>query len=305
MVGNIRIRQYCFLLLLFLLLGTGALPAQEKHTEISVYFRENSIAIDSAYADNALRLHEISSALQTISQDSSIKLVKVPFCGFSSPDGSYQLNRRLAKGRLAALENLVRREMPLPDTVVPAADAGWIRHLHLKTNAVGWGMAIANVAVEVDLVRHWSFTLPIYFSAWNYFKSTIKLRTFVVQPEVRYWLSGRNDGFFAGAHFGMAYYNIAFAGAYRYQDYSRESPALGGGVSVGYRLPIGKSNHWRLELALGAGAYALHYNKFFNTPDTKDGALLDGSVRKTFIGIDRVAVSFVYTFDLKKKGAER
>src|SRR5690554_7135701 len=101
------------------------------------------------------------------------------------------------------------------ETVIPEIEE-WNRKLHLKTNAIGLGMAIANVAAEVDLAKHWSFTLPVYYSAWDYFKSTIKFRTFALQPEFRYWLSEENDGFFAGAHFGLAYYNFAFDGDYRY-----------------------------------------------------------------------------------------
>lgn len=185
-------------------------------------------------------------------------------------------------------------------SLMPVA-GGEGRRLHLKTNAVAWGLAIANVAAEVDLARHWSFTLPLYYSAWNYFTSTIKFRMFAVQPELRYWLSGDNDGLFAGAHFGLAYYNFAFNGNYRYQDHNDDTPAIGGGVAVGYRMPLRKGSRWRVEFALGAGVYPLHYDKFHNPPRTKDG-LLVGSEKKTYWGIDQLAVSFSYTFDLKKKG---
>lgn len=176
----------------------------------------------------------------------------------------------------------------------------WTRRLHLKTNLVGWGMAIANIAAEIDLNPHWSFALPVYYSAWDYFKATIKMRTFAIQPEVRYWLSDDNEGFFGGVHFGMAYYNVAFDGEYRRQDHSRRTPALGGGISLGYRRPIGRSRRWHFETSLGAGVYALNYDKFYNTPRTSDG-LLVGNVRKTFWCIDRVAVSFTYMFDLNGK----
>ena len=165
-------------------------------------------------------------------------------------------------------------------------------------------MAIANVAAEIDLAKHWSFTLPVYYSAWDYFKSTIKFRTFAVQPEFRYWLSEENDGFFGGAHFGLAYYNFAFDGDYRYQDHNRETPAIGGGVSIGYRLPISKNNRWKVEFSLGAGVYSRHYDKFHNTPRTKDGLMIE-SIKKTYWGIDQAAVSFSYSFDLKKKGGKR
>ena len=60
-------------------------------------------------------------------------------------------------------------------------------------------------------------------SDWNYFKETIKFRTLAIMPESRYWISENNDGFFAGAHFGLAYYNFAFNGKYRYQDHLRQT----------------------------------------------------------------------------------
>lgn len=186
--------------------------------------------------------------------------------------------------------------------VSPSVPSCWTRRLHLKTNALGWGLAIANAAVEVDLSKHFSLTLPVYYSTWNYFKSTLKFRTFLIQPELRYWLSAANDGLFAGAHFGLAYYNIAY-GDYRYQDHRRHTPGMGGGLSLGYRMPISRDSRWRVEFSLGAGVYPLHYDKFINTPHTKDGLLLE-SVKKTFWGLDHVAVSFSYSFDFKKKGGK-
>ena len=421
-----RIKKYCITLIL-LLFGVGIAHSQERHTEICIDFRVNSTVIDSAYSDNAARMQEMLEFLRTIRQDSTINIIEVSFCGAASPEGSYQLNRKLAQGRLSALEKFIRSEVDIPDSLITyndsyipwdylksqiedsglirkdeviaileeearlvdyhhpnthidnrvvklrALDGGkvwqqmnnllfeqmrnacavfvtykkelppiqvsvivpdtikvepiveaveivpdttaiietvipeveeWSRKLHLKTNAIGLGMAIANVAAEVDLAKHWSFTLPVYYSAWDYFKSTIKFRTFAVQPEFRYWLSEENDGFFAGAHFGLAYYNFAFDGDYRYQDHNRETPTIGCGVSIGYRLPISKNNRWRVEFSLGAGVYSNHYDKFHNTPRTKDGLMIE-SIKKTYWGIDQAAVSFSYSFDLKKKGGKR
>ena len=189
------------------------------------------------------------------------------------------------------------------ETPVVETDA-WVPRLHVKTNAVGLGMGIANLAVEVDLARHWSFTLPVYYSAWNYFKETLKFRTFAIQPEVRYWPSRENTGLFAGAHFGWGYYNFAFDGEYRYQDRSAKTPAIGGGLSLGYRLPLSKNRKWNMEIAIGAGCYSLHYDKFRNTADTKEGLLVE-SIRETYWGIDQAALTFSYAFDLKKKGGKR
>ena len=186
------------------------------------------------------------------------------------------------------------------DTFAPEAEE-WTRKLYLKTNVIGWGMAMVNIGAEVDLTKHWSFTLPVYYSAWDYFKPTVKFRTFAVQPEFRYWLSEKNNGFYTGAHIGLAYYNFAFDGKFRYQDHLGETPAIGGGVSIGYRLPISNQNRWQLEFSLGAGVYPIHFDKFHNTPNYKNG-LMTESIKKTYWGIDQLAVSLAYSFGQKRKG---
>lgn len=187
--------------------------------------------------------------------------------------------------------------------IVPTVEE-WIPKLYLKTNAIPLIIGISNIAVEVDVARHWSVTLPVYYSAWNYFKSTVKFRTFTIQPELRYWLSDSNDGFFAGLHPELAYYNFAIDGDYRYQDHKCKTPAIGGGVSFGYRLPISRNNRWKLELSLGAGFYGLHYDKFHNTSDTKEGLRIE-TVTDTYLGIDQANISVSYMFDLKKSGGRR
>ena len=410
--------------LILLLLSVQFVRSQKINTEICVDFRVNSAVIDSTYSANAVRMQEMVEFLHNICSDSTINIVEISFCGASSPEGSDQLNRKLAQDRLASLESFIRKEVDIPDSLITRYDSyipwnslksqirdsrlatkdeiiaildedtqlvdyaypnthidnrivklkqldngkvwqqmnelffdrmrnacavvatykqepspvhephvvpdtvvvepiaevvpdtaavpvsvvpkveEWTRQLHLKTNAIGWGMAIANVAMEIDLAKHWSFILPIYYSAWDYFTSTIKFRTLAVQPEFRYWFIPDNEGWFVGVHWGLAYYNFAFDGDYRYQDHNRETPSIGGGVSAGYRMPISKNKRWRMEFALGAGVYSRHYDKFYNTSNTKDG-LLSESIKNTYWGIDQAAISFSYTFDLKKKGEKR
>lgn len=191
------------------------------------------------------------------------------------------------------IENPAQKTIATPDTLT-AALVDTPRRFLLKTNALGWGIAIANIAAEIDFAPHWSATLPIYWSAWNYFKSTLKFRTLTFQPEVRYWFSNSGNGWFAGAHLGLAWYNFATDGTYRTQDHDRHTPAYGGGISAGYRLPVGQ--RWLMEFSLGAGIYALHYDKFRNEPN----GLLVRTDKKTYFGIDQAAVTIAYTFDLNK-----
>ena len=190
--------------------------------------------------------------------------------------------------------------MPLPALPVQETYT-WIPNIYLKTNLIGWAMGSVNLGAEFDLGPHWSFTLPVYYCAWDYFKSTIKFRNFTVQPEFRYWpnAQGYNHGFFIGAHFGMMAYNFAVGGSTRYQDYRGKTPALGGGIGLGYRKAISKNQRWHIEFTAGAGIYRLDYSKFHNTPDVKDGQWY-ARKRKTFYGLDQAAITISYSFPLNK-----
>lgn len=190
---------------------------------------------------------------------------------------------------------------PEPETAVTseisedACPRGW----HLETNLLEWSLAIANIAGEFDFGRRWSAALSLHYSAWDYGKSTRKFRTFIFRPEVRRWLlNDCHTGLFVDAHLQMAAYNFALPGwEYRVQDAGGTHPALGGGIGVGYRLPLGRKGRWALQAQVGAGVYRLDYNRFENRPD---GAQVDRR-RRTFFGLDNAAVSVVFNFNGLKK----
>ncbi len=255
---KMSMNKFCMILTVCtLLLVKNEAHSQEVISDASLDFPVNSAQINPDYADNTCKLHKIGPVTHYIA---------------TGPAQS-------------------------PQPSVNTTNDAWTRRILVKSNAIGWALLVSNAAIEIDLTRHWSFTLPIYYSACNYFTSKLKFRTFTIQPEARYWLTPDNEGWFGGVHFGMGYYNIALGGDYRTQDHDRNSPAVGGGVAVGYRMPLGKSRHWKLEFSLGGGVYATHYDKFRNEPNGK----LVKTDRKAWVGIDQAAVSFAYTFDLKKK----
>lgn len=193
------------------------------------------------------------------------------------------------------LEPMPSEAPAVAESPVPSVGE-WGPKLSVKTNAIGWGMLMINAAVEVDLSRRFSLNVPLYYSACNYFTNDIKFRMLAFQPELRVWPLAKRR-FFAGVHFGVTSYNLALGGKWRIQDHNGDTPAWGGGVNVGYRLPLSRNERWNVEFSLGAGVYKLHYDKFRNE---YNGAY-DSSVKKTFFGIDNVAVSFSYMFDLKNK----
>lgn len=176
----------------------------------------------------------------------------------------------------------------------------WAPRIYVKTNLIGLAMLSANAAFEIDMARHWSFTLPVYYCAIDWFKHTIKFRNFTVQPEFRWWpRHASNDGFFLGAHFQLCYYNFAFDGEHRYQDYRGRTPAIGGGLALGYRKMFGHKKRWLVEFTAGAGVYPLDFSVFHNTPDVKDGQWIERR-KKTYIGPDQIAITLGYSFNLDK-----
>lgn len=172
-------------------------------------------------------------------------------------------------------------------------------YMYIKTNVVGLALLNANIGIEFDLGNYLSLSIPVSYSAVNYFKPTIKFRNLSVQPELRVWPMKNNDGLFIGGHMGFAYYNFAFDGDWRYQDHNGTTPTIGGGLSLGYRLPISQDKNWKLEFAVGAGVYPLHYDVFHNMANVKEGTLYE--IRKgNYIGIDNVTIGISYRIPYKK-----
>lgn len=179
------------------------------------------------------------------------------------------------------------------ENTAPRAKAG---DMYLKTNTVGWGLLMVNIAPEVDLGAHWSAQLPVYCSGWDYGHSNRKFRTFALIPEGRWWQNPANEGFFVGAHFGLAYYNIALGRSERWQDRGGHTPALGGGLSLGYRCDLTGNGRWGFEFAVGAGVYNLDYDIFQN----RGNGLLTGTKHKTAFILDTASLSLVYRFGKRK-----
>ena len=161
------------------------------------------------------------------------------------------------------------------------------RYIAVKTNLAGWGMALANIGVEVALSTHVSLDLPFYYSGWDV-SSKHALRGFLVQPEARYWLKGTGRGHFFGLHAHAGWFNLKWdRDRYQYAD----RPALGAGISYGYLLPF--AHHWGAEFTLGAGYTNLKYDTFYNIAE---GARIDTRTRN-YWGITRVGISLIYHFN--------
>ena len=215
----------------------------------------------------------------------------------------YDLSERFAQPQLQSVSVTITQNLDAPQpqlNIPPPAPGKQIKSfIKLKTNLLGIGLGHANIAVEYAFAEHFSVALPFYYSGgFDYFKETLKFRGIVLQPEVRYYLKG-NEGFYAGAHLGLGWYNFALDGDHRIQDHRGRRPAFGGGIGIGYTLPFKKNPRWGVEFAIGAGVYDVKYDVFYNEPN---GAYAEHGKHDTFFGVDNAAISFTYKFPLKKEG---
>lgn len=196
---------------------------------------------------------------------------------------------------------ILEEEAPVVEVVEVVAEEPMVRNLYVKSNAPAWLMLWMNATVEYDFADHWSVAVPIYYSFFNYFTSKLKFRTFTVVPELRWWPRNDHTGFFMNVHFGLNQFNYAKGGDWRYQTYHGHSPALGGGIGIGFRWYFCRNHRWSMEAGVGAGIYHLDYSIFQNIPN----GLIVGRRVRTFYGIDQASLSFAYSFGLKGKGVRK
>ena len=321
LLHNRRLNRIPVLLGLLLLSLTAF--AQSYESSVEIYFRLGSSAYEPFFKSNQPKVKSFVSdgldfvkcdrvarsdhgfSLETVLGGGNCLINNIlPFEEAFCADVRYPAGSRLSPVEPDFPSQIARREsypsLTLDQMETDCLEGGeqtdWRRQISLKTNTVAWALLMGNLAVEVDLNRNVSLNLPVWYSAIDYFKSTVKFRTFAVQPELR-WNFDKPDGLYVGSHFGLAYFNLAANGKYRIQTRNGDEPIIGGGLSAGYRIPLSDDGKWKLELGLGAGAYRFNYDKFFNEPN---GAKA-GSVCRTYIGVDNASVSVSYSFDLGRR----
>lgn len=129
---------------------------------------------------------------------------------------------------------------------------------------------IPNVALEYYPRRgHWTFGGSFDFPWWQDYDAHKYFQIRNYQLETRYYLRSGDvarrgygkgaafQGWYAQAYTHVGLYSICF-------DARRgwEGEGLGGGIGLGYVVPLGKRGHWRLELAAQLGVFFTKYDPY-------------------------------------------
>ncbi len=162
----------------------------------------------------------------------------------------------------------------------------------VKTNLLYDATATVNLGTEIGLSPKWTLDVSGNYNGWN-LGNNKKLKHWMVQPEVRYWLCERFNGHFFGAHLMGGQYNVGgidfpFGMLKTLKDYRYEGDFYGAGIVYGYQWLLGK--RWNLEAAIGVGYIGTDNDKY-DCPKCGDWL---GSSHKNYYGVTKAAISIIY-----------
>ena len=107
------------LLLVSLLLLPVAASAQADNTittadtvGVKVYFRQGYSTLQPAFRENGIRLDEFMRRVSEMHADSTARLNSIDIVAYASPEGSFTLNRKLARKRAENISTYLRGNMP-------------------------------------------------------------------------------------------------------------------------------------------------------------------------------------------------
>lgn len=100
---------------------TETIKTRELCGRAYVDFPVNLTSIHPEYRHNSVELAKILATIDSVKNDKDITVTSLNIKGFASPEGPYDNNIRLAKGRTEALKNYVQQLYKFPDGFIKTA----------------------------------------------------------------------------------------------------------------------------------------------------------------------------------------
>ena len=169
----------------------------------------------------------------------------------------------------------------------------------VKTNLFyGASTLTPNIAVEFALAPNMTIDFSGGYNPWNWrgtAESNKKAVHYMIQPEYRYWFTGKFNGHFIGGHILFSQYNVGghnlplFFGKGS-NDYRHEGWMAGAGISYGYQFIL--SDHWSIEANVGEGYARMKYDRY---DCILCGDKLEGEkIAKNYFGPTKAGISVIY-----------
>jgi hypothetical protein len=159
----------------------------------------------------------------------------------------------------------VKEPQPELQPATPAVSGGDSGKFSLRTNLLYWAVATPNLGMEWKPSNSFGILVNGVWSHWIWSGEGRHHRTWLIQPEIRYYLGCRDGvcpvstGWFLGIEGHAGEFNFKFG------DTGYQGDVLGGGLTGGYRLRLSKC--FDMDFSLGLGYTQLKYDTYYRSND--------------------------------------
>lgn len=149
------------------------------------------------------------------------------------------------KARLAAEQQAAEPASEEPE--------GCAMGLDLRANLLRWATLTPDLGLEWHISDRWSLGVGGSWTSWSWNDKQRRYALWEVAPEVRYYMGKARRGYL-GAMFKAGAFN------YKFSETGKQGDLVGGGLTGGYILPVGK--RLSLDFSLGLGYLNADYEKY-------------------------------------------
>lgn len=152
-------------------------PVFSLHGRAYLDFPVNRTELHPNYHNNAAELHKIMSTIDTVRNNKNVRITHIGIHGYASPEGPYDNNIRLSKGRAATLKEYVRNQYDFPAEIytvqnTPEDWAGLDSFL-VKSNLAEKDEILKIVRSDMEpdpkneyIKKHWPEAYQFIWSTW-------------------------------------------------------------------------------------------------------------------------------------------
>lgn len=96
----------------------GQLFDEDRENSLSVFFKQGSYNVDISLGDNSQALIDLMTSIRMIENSFDSKVKSIIIAGFSSPEGSFEVNDRLAWNRAVAVKEYILDHSELSSNII-------------------------------------------------------------------------------------------------------------------------------------------------------------------------------------------
>lgn len=148
-------------------------------------------------------------------------------------------------------------------------------------------LATATLSGDLSMTLNRTYSLHANVSINPFAIEKMRMQHISIQPQIRWWSSESYRGFFLGGHAMFVGYHI---GIPKFSKWKYEGVAYGGGIDVGYALPL--STKWNMEFEIGGSYLWADYT----IGKCKTCSYPIKTEQKGYLLPTKLAVSLVYLF---------